>query len=454
MKKILLVLFCSIILLGNTPSISLSQSYAIRPLTTQYSSNYEPKINEVGEVVWWGNGGVHFYNGTDILQLSTTGRTPKINDSGHVVWDEDVLWLDGITTDSEIFLYDGFSTTQITDNDFDDHLPQINNSGIITWDGWEGSHTLNPPDIDWYTWNIYMYDGISISKISDTIYSDMGSKINATGDVIWTWQNEFANSGELYLYDGISTILISDNVWTDYYAYGYPPAHQIHDNGLVAWQGYDSQIYLYDGSITQLTSSPQGFWSHPQINTNGDVVWHGLDPDDYEIFLYNGSSTTQITNNDSNDMGPQINDNGKIVWGGSDESGFEIFLYDGVDTVQVTFNDYADGLPQINNNGDIVWVGEYTIFLAKACSSLPVKQGALYYPTIQDAYLDALGGETIDIQAHAWHFTEDPVFSNDVTVTLGGGYDCDHTETVYQSSIHGSITISNGMVVAENVVIQ
>jgi hypothetical protein len=46
-----------------------------------------------------------------------------------------VVWRGWDGADPEIFLYDGTVTTQLTDNDCDDHYPQINASGCVVWEG-------------------------------------------------------------------------------------------------------------------------------------------------------------------------------------------------------------------------------------------------------------------------------------------------------------------------------
>lgn len=57
---------------------------------------------------------------------------PRINANGWVVWKGH----DG--SDYEIYLYDGTSTTQLTDNGYDDSDPKINDDGWVVWIGCEG----------------------------------------------------------------------------------------------------------------------------------------------------------------------------------------------------------------------------------------------------------------------------------------------------------------------------
>ena len=73
-------------------------------------------------------GKIFLYDGTTITQLTDndySARFPQINNSGQVVWQGD----DGV--DYEIFFYDGTTITQLTDNDYSDRFPQINNSGEV-----------------------------------------------------------------------------------------------------------------------------------------------------------------------------------------------------------------------------------------------------------------------------------------------------------------------------------
>jgi hypothetical protein len=45
------------------------------------------------------------------------------------------MWcgLEGSTTPMRIFLYDGSSVTRLTDNDYEDHPPLINAKGHVVW---------------------------------------------------------------------------------------------------------------------------------------------------------------------------------------------------------------------------------------------------------------------------------------------------------------------------------
>ena len=59
-------------------------------------------------------------------------RNPQINDNGYLVWQG----YDG--NDIEIYLHDGFNTIQLTDNDHEDRNPQIYDNGYVVWYGYLG----------------------------------------------------------------------------------------------------------------------------------------------------------------------------------------------------------------------------------------------------------------------------------------------------------------------------
>ncbi len=128
------------------------------------------------DVLWRGNG-IHYFDGSTITQLSAgsqNDREPQIGDN-HFVWSrgigesgeiilydrnsgtESVITTDATTynfnpridgdfvvyegfdgNDKEIFLFDGTTTHQITDNDVDDIRPSISGS-TIAWQGSDGN---------------------------------------------------------------------------------------------------------------------------------------------------------------------------------------------------------------------------------------------------------------------------------------------------------------------------
>lgn len=279
--------------------IMLFDGSSVTPLSDgQSESVYSPQSNNAGQVVWseW-DGTDHeifFYDGTTVIQLTDNDRIDRfaqINDSGAVAWyglgvwlsdgastiqiaaeggvgvqlnnNGEVVWEGGDGSDTEIFLYDGSGVTQITDNDFDDHDPQINDSGLVVW--WGQTHA----DSDY---EIFRYDDGGITQITDNDYTDWRPRINNSGQAVWVGILELGGDREIFYYDGTGITQVTDNEGTDYHP-------QINDNGVVVWEGQGLNghfdIFLYDGTETvQLSMS--GFpdeW--PQINNADHVIWSG-----------------------------------------------------------------------------------------------------------------------------------------------------------------------------------
>ena len=111
--------------------------------TIQLTDDDEQKavIGVAGNNVIWSSGdglisaNLFIYNGTETIQL--TSDETEIFD-GASISGNNVVWAESDGNDLEIFLYDGNTTTQITDNDLDDSLPDIDGDNIV-WQANDGS---------------------------------------------------------------------------------------------------------------------------------------------------------------------------------------------------------------------------------------------------------------------------------------------------------------------------
>lgn len=120
-----------------------------------------------------------------------------------------------------------------------------------------------------------------------------------------------------------------------------------------------------------------------------------------------------------------------------------VYEQDGIYTVSLTATN-ASG-------SDLMIKTDY--ISADICANLPVKVNDVYYANIQAAYNDSrLNGDIIEVQAGS--LTEGLVFDQNVSFTLVGGKNCEYTAAASASTVHGMITVSNGTVVVENLVIQ
>lgn len=225
-----------------------------------------PEPNETGSEIF-------VFDGNSIIQITDNlfdDKEPRINASGNIVW------IGKIDSDYEVFLRTGETTKQITNNIRNEITPKINANGYLAWTGYQGPEL--PENLE-----IFLYDGISIQNISNRSgYSDMLPKLNAGGQVAWT--------GQVLKSDGIGTA---------------------------------GEVYLYSFGTKKNISNRRDYEdASGGINENGYVVFSGNYITDPEIFLYNGSNKIQITNNGNiyEDEGPCINANNHLVWRGRSNS--------------------------------------------------------------------------------------------------------------------------------------
>ncbi|MDH4027250.1 MAG: hypothetical protein OEU95_00270, partial [Nitrospirota bacterium] len=78
----------------------------------------------------------------------------------------------------------------------------------------------------------------------------------------------------------------------------------------------------------------------------------------------------------------------------------------------------------------------------------PVRTSSYYYSVFQDAYDDAVPGDTI--QSRNMDFFEDIFIDLNKPVTITGGYDCDYTAVTGRTTINGNMITSSGMVIIQN----
>jgi photosystem II stability/assembly factor-like uncharacterized protein len=109
------------------------------------------------------------------------------------------------------------------------------------------------------------------------------------------------------------------------------------------------------------------------------------------------------------------------------------------------------------NNNAFAAVGGYgTILLdGDTIPEPPVRiEGAppAYFSALQTAYDSASDDDTL--QSQALHFNGNLFFDKNISVKLKGGYDAMYTNNPSNTTVNGTLTISDGSVIVENVVIQ
>jgi hypothetical protein len=84
----------------------------------------------------------------------------------------------------------------------------------------------------------------------------------------------------------------------------------------------------------------------------------------------------------------------------------------------------------------------------------PVKINNQFFPLFQDAYNATLDGSSTTMFANSLNLFENLVFDRNIVVTLKGGYDNSFGSNTGLTVLRGTLTITNGSVIMDNIVIQ
>jgi M6 family metalloprotease-like protein len=103
---------------------------------------------------------------------------------------------------------------------------------------------------------------------------------------------------------------------------------------------------------------------------------------------------------------------------------------------------------------DVGAVGDTISFYVNLSCQNPVRvtNPSSYWTTVQKGYNAASSGATVQIQASI--FDENLLLSHIYPVTLKGGYNCDFSSDPGWSIVNGSLTITGGPVIVENLIIK
>lgn len=223
---------------NNNWEIMYFDGQSIHRLTENTWWDREPRIHD-SKIVWFDSNGplsdYYYYDGQVTKQTDGEYTGPWYGDIDEGL----AVWTGWDEEDQEILIYDGISSTQLTDNHIEDRNPATSKGKVV----WEAD-------------GIYLYDHSSgqTQLISPTGHApDIGQ-----GQIVW-------EDGTQY-YDG--TQLVESPIT------GQSSNPQI-DNGQIVWRDQDhTQIYHWNGETTQSIFSGSGVgW--PLIE-NDWITWrHG-----------------------------------------------------------------------------------------------------------------------------------------------------------------------------------
>lgn len=321
--------------------------------------------------------------------------------------------------------------------------------------------------------------GVGFANNTYVAVGTLGKIITSPDGINWTVRSEGQahplthnlygvtyGNGKFVVVGGHGTILTStDNgvTWDDpFWPYSSPTA-----NWLYATT-YDlgNTLFVDVGSSgTVLTSTDGTSWNvevsgtanHLLGVTYGIGTFVAVGSDGTILTSPNGINWVSQTSGVSEWLRGVLYDNGYFVAVG--DNGSILTSPDGVNWTLRHWDDSYDleaVAYDFNNNAFAAVGGFGTILLdGDSVPTLPVRvtSGPSDYPTIQTGYDNASDGDTI--QTMAITFNEQNInFNNLKSVTLEGGYDSTFTSNPTATTINGSLTISNGAVTVDKIIIQ
>jgi beta propeller repeat protein len=227
-----------------------------------------------------------------------------------------VVWQGKVNGDWDVFIcniYTPEALIQIADNDYDDVAPQTDGNYVA----WLGDSSAGGEIF------LYNVESGSITQITDNDNVDSPPQI-ADGRVVWASQevSDSVEPGEIMLYHistGVTEQLTDDTL---------DDSDPKIDSNTVFWVQTDEEettrLLIHDITAGTTTEAPEDFvWGEsPQTDGNLTVLTRH-DGDDREVFLLNSASRRyhQVTDNDLEDTYPSISGN-NMAW----MAGGEIFL--------------------------------------------------------------------------------------------------------------------------------
>lgn len=156
-----------------------------------------------------------------------------------------------------------FTVTRVTDNNYDDFRPQLNNRGQLVW----------MADVGRDDYEILFYNQGATKQVTNNNIKDAFPCLNDAGLIAWLGGNR---SETMYLFkNGVKTKISADES-----SKGTPA---IGNTGKAVWENavgfnYDQILQYSTSGLTQMYYEPSGlgFWN-VQINGRDQIAWESHD---------------------------------------------------------------------------------------------------------------------------------------------------------------------------------
>jgi hypothetical protein len=293
-----------------------------------FQSKHKPTfdVNEQGQVVW-----TLISNDSTSIHLSSNNSTKLIRNTPSIIknlWINDggeVSWIESAQNGFVIYTYHYGKTTNVPIEAVPGFLNiQMNASGTVLWTSIDDNGLLQ----------IYKYQNGSIEQITSQT-NNLLPQINDEGDITWielvgemTYINFLSREGVFYPRINEQEIGIpNENEVPSYFV-------DMNENGDLVWNGTNdsrnlNKIFLFkDGNISQITEGIKEC-VYPKMNDSGDIVYHAFYDNANEIDLFGfGNENRSIARANKYFSPPQINNDGFILWGKVDNDDYSFLLRD------------------------------------------------------------------------------------------------------------------------------
>ena len=353
MNKIIGILLAGLLALlgcsdndGNVSTVTGADKIA------SFQSKHKPTfdVNEQGQVVW-----ALISNDSTSVYLFSNNNTKLIRNTPSIIedlWIEDsaeVSWIEYVQKEPGqnepvrngfvIYTYKDGKTTNVSIENVPDFMNfQMNANGTVLWAGWDADDSLQ----------IYKYENGSIEQITSE-NNNLLPQINDAGDITWI---ELVVGGPAYInflsrngliYSRIQEVEIQgDDDMPSYFV-------DMNENGDLVWYNRDkksnlNQLFFFkDGSVNRITDGIKEC-VYPQMNDNGEIVYHAFYDNANEIGLIDfGKEARPITRANKYFSPPQINDDGLILWGRLDGDNYSFLLRDEKNDAVKTLFESSEG---------------------------------------------------------------------------------------------------------------
>ena len=284
-------------------------------------------VNEQGQAVW-----TLMSNDSTNIYLYSNNNTKLIRNTPSIIedlWIEDngeISWIESVENGFVIYTYYDGKTTNVPIEDVPNFMNiQMNANGTLLWTGLDAEDSPQ----------IYKYENGSIEQMTSE-NNNLLPQINDAGDITWieldeegvAYINYLSRDGVLYYRINDQKIIIpAENEMPSYFV-------DMNENGHLVWNGTNdgsnlNQVFLFkDGSMNQITGGVKEC-VYPQMNDNGDIVYHAFYDNANEIDLFGfGDETRFITRANKYFSLPQINNDGFILWGRLDNNDYSFLIRD------------------------------------------------------------------------------------------------------------------------------